>query len=81
MKDFLVVIKNKKKIILSVKETGFFSRGIGLMFRSFKTKNLLFSFKKDVGLSITSFFVFFKFLASWLDDKNNVLEFKVVRPF
>jgi len=51
------------------------------MFRSRKTKPLLFSFEKDVTLSLTSYFVFFSFLALWLDEKNKVLAFELIRPF
>jgi len=51
----------------------------GLMFR--KKENspaLLFNLKNE---SIHSLFVFFDFLVLWLDDKNNVVDWKVVRPW
>ena len=53
----------------------------GLMFRSRKTKPLLFEFKNDVRLAIHSFFVFFPFQAIWLDENNRFIEQKTVRPF
>lgn len=62
-------------------KTSFLRRGVGLMFRTKNTENLLFDFKKDVRISITSFFVFFPFLILWLDEKNNVLEWEIVKPF
>ena len=70
-----------KKSELDVKKTGFFSKGIGLMFKTKNTNNLVFEFNEDVSISIHSFFVFFPFLAVWLDSKNNVLECRIVKPF
>jgi len=54
---------------------------LGLMFRTRKTRPLVFEFKKDVRMAIHSFFVFFPFKAIWLDEKNNIIEQKIVRPF
>ncbi len=53
----------------------------GLMFRTRKTDNLLFEFKNSRAFGIHSFFVFFSFLALWLDDKNNVISVNKVNPF
>ncbi|MEK6847670.1 MAG: DUF192 domain-containing protein [Nanoarchaeota archaeon] len=54
----------------------------GLMFtRRENAEALLFEFKKSVNLRIHSFFVFFPFLAVWLDKKGKVIEIKKVRPF
>ncbi|MBI3623711.1 DUF192 domain-containing protein [Candidatus Pacearchaeota archaeon] len=55
--------------------------GIGLMFKSRNTNALLFDFKKKTKLSITSLFVFFPFVAVWLDAKNKVLEIRTIKPF
>lgn len=41
---------------------------------------LLFEFNKNTSLEIHSFFVSFSFLALWLDEKNNLLEKKIVKP-
>lgn len=70
-----------KKIDVSVHRVSFVGRFTGLMFRGRNTNNLLFDFKKKTKIAIHSVFVFFSFLAVWLDEDNNVLEFKVVRPF
>ena len=70
-----------KSIEIPVRTVGFFGRFIGLMFHSFKTKNLLFEFDSDGKRAIHSYFVFFKFLAIWLDEKNKMLEFRVFKPF
>jgi uncharacterized membrane protein (UPF0127 family) len=60
----------------------------GLTFTSRKSaKALLFEFKsKNSGKSgknpaIHSFFVFFPFIAMWLDKNNNAIEIKKVKPF
>ena len=53
----------------------------GLMFRSRKTKPLLFEFKNDVHLAIHSIFVFFPFQAIWLDENNRIIEQRIVKPF
>lgn len=52
----------------------------GLMFRTRKTKPLLFEFKKPVFIPIHSWFVFFEFLAVWtfLDGTE---EEKIIYPF
>ena len=70
-----------KNLKINARNLGFFFRFIGLMFKGKDIGNLLFDFREDVGLSIHSLFVFFPFLAIWLDSKNNVLECRIVRPF
>ena len=54
---------------------------IGLMFRTRKTKPLLFEFSKDTRTAIHSLFVFFPFHAIWLDENNKIIGQKVVKPF
>ena len=54
---------------------------LGLMFRTRKTKPLLFEFDKDTRIAIHSFFVFFPFKAIWLDENNRIIEQKIVKPF
>ena len=71
----------KKEISLEVKKVPKYLEGIGLMFSNKNTKPLLFSFKKEVNLKIHSWFVFYDFLAIWLDKDMKVVEKKVVRPF
>ena len=52
------------------------------MFKRGKTAEaLLFEFKKPTKWAITSYFVFFPFLAIWLDNKNKVMEMRKVKPF
>ena len=72
-----------KKISTSVKQTNFFIRGLGLTFRTRDTKNLLFEFNREVTWqgNLTSLFVFFPFLTIWLDQKNKVLDYRVINPF
>lgn len=71
-----------KKINIYVEKVSEFGKIKGLMFlKKQKAHPLLFEFKKPTRLGIHSFFVFFDFLAIWIDDKNNVLEYKIVKPF
>ena len=53
----------------------------GLMFRTRKTKALLFEFDKDVNYSIHSYFVFFKFKVIWYDENYHIIETRIVEPF
>ena len=71
-----------KKINLDVEVCGFFGKIFGLMFKKRATaKALLFDFRKPVDMRIHSLFVFFPFVAVWLDKKGKVLEIKKVMPF
>lgn len=78
MKNIKVGFKGKK-LDVEAKELSFIEFPLGLMFRTRKCKNLLFDRKGRWG--IHSWFVFFDFLALWLDEKNNVVEWKLVKPF
>ncbi len=53
---------------------------LGLMF-SEREKAQILLFETNKPMSIHSFFVFFPFIALWLDDKNRVVEFRMVKPF
>lgn len=77
------IYKNSKNIkIKNVKKLSELGKVRGLMFRKKeKCPALLFEFENSVKLKIHSFFVFFPFAAVWLDDKNNVIDMKIVRPF
>ena len=56
--------------------------GIGLMFkRRERARALLFKFKKPVKMAIHSFFVFFPFFAIWLNEKDEIVGIKKVKPF
>lgn len=71
----------KNKFSVAVHEVGFFRRGIGLMFRSSNTDNLLFTFSKACRAAITAWFVFFPFMAVWLNEKKHVVDLAFVYPF
>ena len=70
-----------RKFPLRVRNVSYFGRIRGLMFKKKDSDALLFDFSKECREPIHSFFVFFPFLALWLNEKNEVLEYKVVRPF
>jgi len=71
-----------KKFKINVKLCNWMGRITGLMFtQREKAEALLFDFKKPVKYGFHSIFVFFPFVAIWLDDKNKILDVKVVKPF
>jgi len=70
---------NKEPFKLKIKSCNFFEKIRGLMFtRRENAEALLFEFKNPEKIKIHSFFVFFPFLAIWLDDKNQVIDVKKV---
>jgi uncharacterized membrane protein (UPF0127 family) len=82
MKKIIKVGFKKKRINLAVEDCNAFRKFSGLMFsRREKARILLFSFKKKQSIAIHSFFVFYPFVAIWLDKKNKITELKVVKPF
>ncbi len=71
-----------KKISVMAEEMGFLKRGWGLMFSKRENAKILsFDFKTPTLASIHSLFVFFPFIAVWLDEKGEVLEVRNVEPF
>lgn len=80
-KNINFYFKNKKVKLKVCVVPGWF-RGIGLMFNKKKNaKALLFEFKKPVRMAIHSWFVFFPFLAVWIDGHGKVIFSKIVKPF
>jgi len=85
------VMKNIQKISLNyrgekfcfnVKTCGFFDTAFGLMFKSRKkAQALLFKFDKSSKIKIHSFFVFFPFVAVWLDSEGKIIEIRKIKPF
>ncbi len=74
-------IKGKKIIVEGLERCGLIKKVIGLMFsRRERANALLFDFGEN-RVGIHSFFVFFPFLAIWLDNDSNVVEHKMVYPF
>lgn len=71
-----------RKISFTAKRVSFFGRAFGLMFSSREKANpLIFEFKEPTKTPIHSFFVFFPFIAVWLDEKNRVVDVKRIKPF
>jgi len=67
--------------MLKAKKVKGLGKYIGLMFRTRKTRPLLFDFKKNTRTPIHSLFVFFSFNAIWLDANNKIIAQKIVKPF
>ncbi len=71
-----------KKVEVEAFDCRGFMQGIGLMFsRRERAKNLIFRLPIEGRLAIHSFFVFYDFVAVWLDVDGKVLETKTVKPF
>lgn len=82
MKKKITINYNGNKIILTAEKCNLWKKFWGLMFsNSENAEILLFSFKRKQKIKIHSFFVFFPFVALWLDNKNNVVDIKIVKPF
>ncbi|MBW6442411.1 DUF192 domain-containing protein [Patescibacteria group bacterium] len=83
--------EKKKKISLDfenhrleviVRQCNFFERFLGLMFtRRKNAEALLFEFNQPTSIRIHSFFVFFPFIAIWLDEKDKIINVEKVNPF
>lgn len=71
----------KKKIKIDAQKVSSIGKFTGLMFKKSKTENLLFEFKNSQRAAIHSYFVFFPFVAVWLDTKNRIVETTIVKPF
>lgn len=72
---------NGKSCDVPVKKVSGFGKYSGLMFKSRKTENLLFEFKGLDSGAIHSLFVFFPFLALWLDSDDKIIDYHLVKPF
>jgi uncharacterized membrane protein (UPF0127 family) len=80
-KEICLEYKNKE-IKLNVKVCNLFEKFKGLMFvKKEKAKILLFNFKKNTKISLHSYFVFFPFIVLWLDDKNKIVDFRLINSF
>ena len=82
MKKQIIIHYKRKKIKIIAKDCNFVQKFVGLMFSCRKKAEiLLFNFKSKQKIRIHSFFVFYSFIAVWLDDKNKVVDLKIVKPF
>ncbi|MBU0957798.1 MAG: DUF192 domain-containing protein [Nanoarchaeota archaeon] len=72
--------KNKSIEIPKIKKVSELGKIKGLMFTTSLTTPLLFDFQTPTKTSIHSFFVFYSFLAIWLNE-NKIIDFKIVHPF
>lgn len=68
-----------KEFIVEARECSIFNAG--LMFRTRNTIPCLFEFDELSEFDITSLFVFFPFVAVWLNSKNEVIDTRLVKPF
>jgi uncharacterized membrane protein (UPF0127 family) len=81
-KKTLLIGYKGRKIKVNAKECSLFGEFKGLMFsKKEKAEILLFNFSIKQKIRIHSFFVFYDFIAVWLDDKNKAVDIKIVKPF
>lgn len=77
-----IIYHNRKINLTHIKKLNSLEKFIGLMLcRRRKAYPLLFEFKKPEKIKIHSLFVFFDFIALWLDENNRVIEKKKIKPF
>lgn len=83
MKKIILGLNHKnRRIFLKVKKCSYLDEAFGLMFqKKEKAEALLFDFSGRKSLALHSYFVFFTFLAIWLDDKNKIVDIKTIKPF
>ena len=71
-----------KKFEIDLKVCNWFEKFLGLMFsKREKVQALLFDFKGLTKMRIHSLFVFFPFVAIWLDDKNKIIDLRIIKSF
>ena len=82
MKKKIIIHYKKRRIKIIAEECNFLIKFAGLMFsRREKAKILLFRFGNKRKIMIHSFCVFYPFVAVWLDEKNRIVDLKIVKPF
>ena len=81
-KKIVNLIYKKRKISFEVLKVPWWYEGIGLMFsRRKKASALIFNLRKSSRMAIHSWFVFFPFVAIWLDKNKKIISIKEIRPF
>ncbi len=82
MKKKITINYKGKRLRLDVEDCNLLQKFTGLMFfRREKSKILLFRFKRKQKIKIHSIFVFYPFIVLWLDNKNHIIDIKLVKPF
>lgn len=82
MEEKITLNFGRKKIPIEAHKLGWLGKSTGLMFsRRERARILLFKFNKPVRMAIHSFFVFFPFIAVWIDDNGKIIEIKTVKSF
>jgi uncharacterized membrane protein (UPF0127 family) len=82
MKKEIILKYKKRKLKILAEDCNLWKKFSGLMFSlRERAAILLFDFKKRQEIMIHSLFVFYPFIAVWLDGRNNVVDLKIVKPF
>jgi uncharacterized membrane protein (UPF0127 family) len=82
MKKRIIINYKGKRLEVETEDCSLLKKFTGLMF-SLREKAgiLLFSFRRKQKIRIHSLFVFYPFVAVWLDERNKVVDMKKVKPF
>lgn len=81
-KKELIIGYKKKRIKILAEDCNLWRKFSGLMFsRRENAGILIFRFNRKQKIAIHSFFVFYPFIAIWLDEKNKAVDAKIVKPF
>ena len=71
-----------KKIPLEVKKCGLFGKFRGLMFRQQESAPaLMFELSTPCRISIHSIFVFFDFIAIWINSEGKIIDVQLISPW
>lgn len=82
MKKKIIIHHKNKKIKIIAEDCNLLKKGIGLMFsRRKNAKILLFRFKRKQKIQIHSLFVFYPFIALWINNDGKIIDMKKVNPF
>ena len=69
------------KRIRMYKEVKGINKYIGLMFKSKDIGPLVFKFEDERTIEIHSLFVFFPFIATWINKKGEIVDQQIIKPF
>jgi len=81
MKKKIVLTYKGQKVQIELKVVPKVLHWLGLMFSFKNTKPRLFNFKRETDISIHSWFVFYNFVAIWLDEGGKIIETRRIKPF
>ena len=81
-KGNVIFEKNGKTANIELSNVPFLRQGIGLMFtKKEKADALLFNFRRNTTTTLFSYFVYYPFIAIWLDENDKFIEMKSYKGY